>query len=77
MITVTDFELSPDSKRATILISVFPDHKGLAALDFANRRSRDLREHIKANLKLRQLPSFQFLIDEGEKHRQKVEELLK
>ncbi len=77
VITVTGFELSSDTKRATIMISVFPDHKSPAAIDFANRQGGELREYIKTNLKLRQLPSFHFIMDEGEKHRQKIEELLK
>lgn len=77
LITVTGFELSPDAKRATVMLSVFPDHRGPAATAFANRQGSELRQYIKENLKLRQLPSFDFIIDEGEKHRQKIEELLK
>ena len=77
LITVTGLELSDDGKRATILLSIFPDNKEAAALDFANRQAGELRAYIKANLSSRELPRFEFVLDEGEKHRRKVEELLK
>lgn len=77
VITLTNFDLSTDGKQATALISVFPDNKQAAALDFANRQTAELKEFIRSHLKVRVLPNFYFSLDEGEKHRQKVEELLK
>ena len=77
LITVTGLELSSDGRQATVLVSVFPEAREAAALDFANRQQAELRQYIKDHLQLRQLPRFHFGLDEGEKHRQKVEELLK
>jgi len=76
LITVTGIDLAPDGSKATILVSVYPDDKSKGALDFLNRKRDDVRVHIKKNSKLRRLPKISFAIDEGEKNRQRIDELL-
>jgi ribosome-binding factor A len=76
LITVTGIDLSPDMGRATILVTVFPEDKVKGALDFLNRKRDDVRIHLKQNSKLRRLPRISFAIDEGEKNRQRIDELL-
>jgi len=77
LITVTGIDLSDDLKRATILISVLPDDKQAEALNFAKRQRGDIREYLKEKTRIGILPFIDIEIDLGEKHRQKIDELLK
>ena len=77
LITVTRATCSPDLKRATIFITVFPTDKEKAALDFAKRKRPELREFFKKNMVVKNIPFIDIEIDQGEKHRQKIDELLR
>ena len=76
LITVTDVKLSPDFRRATVFFTVFPEDKTEMALEFAKRKRSDFREFSRKKLLLRVLPVFDFAIDQGEKNRQKIDELM-
>ncbi len=76
MITVTRVILSTDSKRAKIMISVLPREKEQAAYGFIRRNLGDLRKHVKKGLKINPIPFLEVEIDEGEKNRQRIDELL-
>lgn len=76
LVTVTDVQFSKRSKQATILISVMPDHKSTAALDFAKRKRADLRAYIKEKSRLSILPFLDIELDLGEKNRQNVDRLV-
>jgi ribosome-binding factor A len=76
LITVTRVLISPDNKNATIMISVLPREKENAAYGFIKRNLGDLRKHITKNLKINPIPFLNVEIDEGEKNRQKIDELL-
>jgi ribosome-binding factor A len=56
LITVTDFRLSSDGRRGTIVISVLPDDKAPAALDFAQRQLTELRQYMMEHLRARHIP---------------------
>jgi len=77
LITVTDATISPDFKRATIYITTIPTSEEERAVDFAKRKRTDLREFIARTAKLRTLPVFEIKLDEGERNRQKIDDLLK
>ena len=76
MITVTRVELSPDNKKAIIMISVLPRDKENAAYGFIKRNLGEIRKYISKNLKINPVPYLEVEIDEGEKNRQKIDELL-
>ncbi|MEI6660441.1 MAG: ribosome-binding factor A [bacterium] len=76
LITVTGVDISPDSKYAKILISVLPREKEKAAYGFIKRNLGEMREYIKENLNINPIPFLDVAIDEGEKSRQKIDELL-
>ncbi|MDE2030882.1 MAG: ribosome-binding factor A [Patescibacteria group bacterium] len=76
MITVTRVILSSDNKRATIMISVLPREKEKAAYGFIKRNLGELRKHITKGLRINPIPFLDVEIDEGEKNRQKIDELL-
>jgi len=76
MITVTRVVLSQDGKRATIMVSVLPREKEKAAYGFIRRNLGELRKYVAKNLKINPIPFLNVEIDEGEKNRQKIDDLL-
>jgi len=76
MITVTRVLMSTDGKRATIMISVLPREKEKAAYGFIRRNLGELRKYVSKNLKINPIPFLDVNIDEGEKNRQKIDDLL-
>lgn len=75
LITVTDVAVTPNEKEVTVFITVLPAEKEQAAIDFLNRQASELRAYFKAHAKLRVLPFPKFMIDFGEKNRQRIDEL--
>ena len=73
LITITDVKLSNDEKYANILFTVLPEDKEDAVLEFTKRIRSEFRQYIKNNTKLGRIPSFDFQVDLGEKHRQKID----
>ncbi len=76
LITITDVALSPDLKTATFLISVFPREGEEPALHFLRRKRSECHEYLKHALVMKSIPHVDFALDEGEKHRQHIDELL-
>ena len=77
LITITSCTTSPDLKKATIFITVLPDAKEHDALEFTKRRRKELREFLKKKMNLKIIPFLDIKIDQGEKNRQKIDELLR
>ena len=77
LLTVTDCTTSPDLKKATIFITVFPATKEEVVLNFIKRNLGDLREFLKKNMPIKIIPFLDVAIDQGEKNRQKIDELLR
>ena len=75
LITVTRSEMSSDFKNATIFLSVLPETQAEKALAFAKRVRSDFREYLKQKSKLHPIPTIDFVLDIGEKNRQRVDEL--
>ncbi len=77
LITVTRVVITLDKRTATIMISVLPREKENAAYGFIRRNLGDIRKHVSKGLKINPIPFLKVEIDEGEKNRQKIDELLK
>jgi ribosome-binding factor A len=75
LITVTKADVSPDLKNAKIYISVLPEEKEKAALDFCKRKRSEIKHQIKKKMSLRVIPFVDVEIDKGEKNRQRIHEL--
>ena len=75
LITVTDVLLSDDGKSAKILFSVFPEDKEKGVLDFVKRKRSDFRNYVTNNSRLMRIPFFDFILDIGEKNRQKIDRI--
>jgi len=73
LITITGVRLSNDEKYANILFTVLPDDKEDVVLEFTKRMRSEFRQFVKSNTKLGRIPMFDFQIDLGEKHRQKID----
>jgi len=77
LVTVTGASVSSDLKLGTVFITVLPEEKEHDALDFAKRKRSELRDFVKKNLNTKSIPFLDIEIDQGEKHRQRIDELLR
>jgi ribosome-binding factor A len=77
LITVTDATISPDRKRATIYISVLPEEEEGATIESVRRELRELRKFVDDHARMRVVPFIEVEIDNGEKNRRRIDELLK
>lgn len=77
LITPTSASISPDLKKATIYISVYPENREQQALAFLKRHERDVRGFLKSRVNFKVLPFVTFMLDTGEKNRQRIDDLLK
>ena len=77
MITVTRTEVSRDMKNGTVFISVLPENKEEAAINFAKRMRSELRHFVMKRLPVKVIPFFEVEIDYGEKNRLHIDELLR
>ncbi len=77
MITVTRTEVSKDMKHGTIFITVLPENKEDAAINFAKRMRSELRHFVMKRLPVKVIPFFEVEIDFGEKNRLHVDALLR
>lgn len=77
LITITNTHLNDARDHVTFFVSVFPESAEGPALGFLLRKRGECRAHIKAHVPIAHIPHVEFAIDEGEKHRRRVDELLK
>jgi ribosome-binding factor A len=75
LITVTGAYVSEDGKRGNIFMTVFPDSAETAAVDFANRNRGEFAQFFKTRVRGVFPPRIEFVIDRGEKNRQRLDEL--
>lgn len=76
LITITGCKLSTDGKRTTILYTVLPENQEQAAKDFISRRRLDFKHYIQDKSRIGRIPHLNFMLDAGEKNRQKIDFLL-
>lgn len=77
LITVMAVDLSPKRDKAVILISVLPETQEAAAIEFTNRQRGAFRDFLRSRLSMQRLPRITFAIDQGEKNRQRLDNLLR
>ncbi len=76
LITITRTELTDTLDRVVFFVSVFPEDAEGPAVGFLMRKRSECREYLKTHVALGKLPHVEFIIDEGEKKRRKVDALL-
>lgn len=77
LITVTNVDLSPDMKNATIMVTTIPEGREKDAIIFLKRNGTELRNYFKKKARVKNIPNFSFMIDVGDKHRRHMDELVK
>ncbi|MBL7045972.1 MAG: ribosome-binding factor A [Parcubacteria group bacterium] len=75
LVTVTGSRMTKDLKHVTILLSVMPTEQEEQVLHFARRKRSEVKEFLKSKLPTARIPFVEFEIDQGEKNRQRIEEL--
>lgn len=75
LLTVTGCSASSDLKRATLFVSVLPVSEEAKALEFVRRNLGGLRKSLKEKIPMKTIPFLEVKLDQGEKNRQKIDEL--
>ena len=75
LITITRSEMLDKGRRCNIYISVLPTEKEEDALEFAKRKRNDFRMFITNKKIFGFTPRFDFLLDLGERNRQRIDEI--
>ena len=65
LITVTNVWIAEDLKHADVFISVLPESKSDAALNFAKRQRTDLQKYVFSRVKLSHLPMLEIILDKS------------
>lgn len=63
LITVTRVELDERGFEAHIFVSIYPDDKAFAALDFLNRNVDEFKHYVRTRLKMHDIPRYRFIQD--------------
>lgn len=75
LITVTQVLLSENNGSATVCVTVLPESAEGVALAFANRNRKDFADYLMKHVRGMRLPHIEFVLDMGEKNRQRLDEL--
>jgi ribosome-binding factor A len=77
LVTITGATISPSQKQVRILFTVLPENDEDTVLDFLNRKKRDFFEYVDKRAKIGRMPEIRFVVDIGEKNRQRIDFLSK
>ncbi|MEI6345870.1 MAG: ribosome-binding factor A [bacterium] len=77
MVTVTDVEMGDQGRRATVYFTVLPVDKEHAVVEFLVRKRGDFQSYVREKSRIGRVPLFDFAVDKGEKHRQRIDELMR
>jgi len=77
MFAVTKVEVGDDLKNLKICFSVWPDEKEKDVLESLGDLKKELRRHLADNVEVKFVPEIEFVLDDSEKKRLKIDELLK
>lgn len=75
LITVTNVKSNKNLHLVTVFVTILPAEAEIDALDFLKRRRREFRDYVKKNARFKEIPTFDFEIDTGEKNRQRIDEI--
>lgn len=75
LITVTRTILSKNAEHASVFVSIFPPDEARAALSFLSRLTGEFRSHLATHARIHPLPKIEFVLDEGELNRQRLDDL--
>ncbi|MEX0935101.1 MAG: ribosome-binding factor A [Candidatus Paceibacterota bacterium] len=76
LVTVTRADVSKDLKKSTVYFTVLPNEEEERTHTLIKKKAHLFRENMKERLSTKSIPFFSFSIDEGEKMRQRMDEIL-
>ncbi|MDO8554980.1 MAG: 30S ribosome-binding factor RbfA [bacterium] len=76
IVTVTRLEVSDDLRTVKVFIGAYPQADEARTMALLAKKNKEIRKYIGSHIRWKFLPELIFLIDEGEKNRQRIEELL-
>lgn len=76
LITITNTELAHSLDKIIFYVSVFPETAEGPAIGFLMRKRGECKQYLKDHSNMNRIPHVEFMIDEGEKSRRRVDELL-
>lgn len=76
LITFTHAEMLDRGRRSNIYFTVLPSDQEESALQFVRRKRNDFRLFVMQKNLFGFMPQINFAIDDGEKNRQRIDELL-
>jgi len=74
--TITYVKCTPDIKKAVIGLSILPANHSGTALKRIRKHNKLIIDTLRKKLDLKFIPRITWEIDEGEKHRNKIEKIL-
>ncbi|MDD5032776.1 MAG: 30S ribosome-binding factor RbfA [Candidatus Pacebacteria bacterium] len=74
--TITGMEFSNDLKSAKVFVSIYPEKEEKEMLVFLGKNRGKIGKYASEKTKMRFLPKLEFVLDKGEKNRQKIEKIL-
>jgi ribosome-binding factor A len=75
LITVTRVLPSKDFKTMDIFVTVLPEELEKKVMSYLKRHRSGFKDFVRKTTTLRDIPFFEFAIDSGEKHRQRIDEI--
>lgn len=75
LITLTRSDMTTDGKKMLIFYTVIPESQERPAHEFLTRHGDDIRNYVKKKMK-REPAWFRFILDTGERNRERVSDLL-
>lgn len=76
-VTVTGVKLTDDLKIAHVFISVLKEEEKKAALEILNAAKKFIRSEAAKRIRMRTIPSIDFMLDESIEYGEKIDRLLK
>lgn len=77
LVTVTRVELIENGHKAAVFFTVLPENKEDEVVQFTKRKRSDFRDYVDKKARIGRMLSFDFILDQGEKNRQKIDEALR
>ena len=76
LITITRVELNKSAHTVSVFCSIYPYSNSSKVFEMLKRKEPQFKKYIKEKSKLKNIPTIRFVIDRGEAHRKKIEDLL-
>lgn len=76
MITVTDVDITGDLKEAKVRVTVFPEEYESLTMHGLKAATGRIRREAMQRMRIKEMPSIRFVVDEGQKNQARVMELL-